>query len=374
MTPRRGAAVVSVLLAVLAVPTPAAAKDAAFTLVAGGNGSGFAGDGGPGTAAKIYGPHDAAVGPDGTLYIADTGNHRVRAMTRGGVISTVAGDGRADGEKGPVAAGIPGSAISLKLPTAVAVGGDGTVFIADSGVGGVYALAPDGSISLRADVSGNGRRRELRGLAVAPDGTLYVSDRAASRVLAFTPDGTSSVVAGTGSKSPIPLVAPGDLAVDGQGDLWIASHHLFRVQRGAVAAVALPADDRWAVEGAESWPLAGNALVNIIAVGAGDAGLYALSGSQRSVRRLNQDGGITAVTDLPADPFGRTDPVQLAAGGAGGPLYLIDTAGSRIFSLEPPSAIADSSGADVPFWIWPAGGLALVVLLGIGIGLARRRR
>ncbi|MBZ5710875.1 SMP-30/gluconolactonase/LRE family protein [Nannocystis pusilla] len=97
--------------------------------VAGTGEAGYGGDDGPGTAAKLNNPRDIEIGPDGRLYIADELNHRVRALdVESGVITTVAGNGRAEysGDRGPaVDAG-------LNRPTGVAFDADGTLYISDS--------------------------------------------------------------------------------------------------------------------------------------------------------------------------------------------------------------------------------------------------
>lgn len=97
--------------------------------VAGTGEAGYGGDDGPGPAAKLNNPRDIEIGPDGRLYIADELNHRVRALdVESGVITTVAGNGRAEfsGDRGPaVDAG-------LNRPTGVAFDKDGTLYISDS--------------------------------------------------------------------------------------------------------------------------------------------------------------------------------------------------------------------------------------------------
>jgi DNA-binding beta-propeller fold protein YncE len=97
--------------------------------VAGNGTAGFSGDGGPATEASLDYPRDVALGPDGKLYIADTDNHRVRAVDlASGVINTVVGDGMArfGGDGGdPLAA-------SLQRPWGITFDADGNLYIADT--------------------------------------------------------------------------------------------------------------------------------------------------------------------------------------------------------------------------------------------------
>ena len=97
------------------------------TVVAGTGEQGFGGDGGPATSALLDSPEGIALDAAGNLYIADSGNHRIREVTAG-VIATIAGTGTCgySGDGGPAAAA------ALCLPTAVAVDSAGGVYIADT--------------------------------------------------------------------------------------------------------------------------------------------------------------------------------------------------------------------------------------------------
>jgi sugar lactone lactonase YvrE len=98
------------------------------TVVAGTGTQGFSGDGGPAVSAQLNRPTALAVDPDGTLYVADTDNQRVRAVTTAGTILTIAGTGK------QAFNGSTGSArqTNLALPGGLAIAQDGHLLIADS--------------------------------------------------------------------------------------------------------------------------------------------------------------------------------------------------------------------------------------------------
>ena len=158
-----------------------------ITTVAGTSKPGFAGDGGPATAAQLDGPKGLAVDDAGHLYIADFGNHRVRMMGPDGTIHTVAGGGSpADG------LGDGGLATDARLNTLsrLALDGAGNLFIPDANDRRIRRVGPVGIISTVAGTGvagfagdgGPATQAELRGpFGVAMDkaGNLYFSDRAA---------------------------------------------------------------------------------------------------------------------------------------------------------------------------------------------------
>ena len=102
----------------------------------------FGGDGGPATAALLSAPSDIAFDGTGNAYIADTGNNRVRKIDASGTISTVAGGSvaGADGDSGAA------TSAHLSAPIALAVGAAGALYIADSGNLKVRVIDAGGTI------------------------------------------------------------------------------------------------------------------------------------------------------------------------------------------------------------------------------------
>ena len=208
-----------------------------ISTVAGNGAKAFSGNGGAATNAGM-GPYGVAVDAAGNLYIGDDYNNRIRKVSPGGTISTVAGDG-AEGFSGD---GGPATAASLRWPTAVAVDAAGNLYIADNWNYRVRKVSPSGTISTvagdgREGFSGDGgpaTRASLSspsGVAVDAAGNLYIADYWNSRVRKVNPSGTISTMAGNGVKafggdggpaSAASLVTPCGVAVDAAGSLYIA--------------------------------------------------------------------------------------------------------------------------------------------------------
>ena len=199
--------------------------------IAGSGATNFSGDGGPATQAALDFPGDVKADRNGNLYIADTLGHRVRKFTPGGNITTYAGNGSA-GYSGD---GGQATSAQLNQPGYLAIDASGNLYISDMPNGSVRRVAPNGIIttyvSMEAPTVFNADIIFPSGVAVDAQGDLYVADSYRNVVFKVTPTGTVTTAAGNGtggySGDGGPATAaminrPAGLAVDGNGNLYIA--------------------------------------------------------------------------------------------------------------------------------------------------------
>ena len=199
--------------------------DGIITTVAGTEIAGFSGDSGPASQAQLNHPEGVAVDASGNLYIADTGNNRIRKISPNGIITTVAGNGIAgfSGDNGPA------SQAQLNQPEGVAVDASGNIYIADTDNDRIREVSPDGmivTIAGDAGFSGDGgpasqaQLNHPEGVAVDASGNLYIADTGNNRIRKISPNGIITTVAGNGT--PAILNAPTGIAVGASGNLYIA--------------------------------------------------------------------------------------------------------------------------------------------------------
>jgi uncharacterized protein (TIGR03437 family) len=211
-----------------------------ISTVAGGGGCCNSGDGGAATSAWLSFPRGVAVDATGNLFIADSGNYRVRKVTPNGQISTVAGSGvkgyRGDG-------GLATNA-GLNSPQGVAVDAAGNLYIADSEDNRIRKVAPDGIISTvagngTAAYSGDGgpavgaQLNHPIGVVVDGDGNVYVADRDndAIRLLQPAKPLPSITISGitNAASNLVGPIAPGEIVViygSGLGPSQLAQYKL----------------------------------------------------------------------------------------------------------------------------------------------------
>jgi YD repeat-containing protein len=180
-----------------------------ITTVAGSGAGGYGGDGGPATEAKFSSSSSVAVGPDGSLFIVDTYNYRVRRVDPNGIITTVAGNG----ERGYSGDGGPATQARID-PTSsggISVGPDGSLYIADTWNHRIRRVDPQGIITTVAGTgvkgySGDGGQATKAHLwypkhaLVGPDGSIYIADTGNFRVRRVDLDGIITTVAGNGTR------------------------------------------------------------------------------------------------------------------------------------------------------------------------------
>jgi DNA-binding beta-propeller fold protein YncE len=177
-----------------------------ITTVAGTGSAGFSGDGGPGTKAQVNAPRGVQVAPDGSLYIADYGNKRVRRLGTDGVITTVAGNG----QSGNGGNGGPATKASIRGPSQVVFSrnGSGAWYIVDRDSAQVRKVDASGGISVLAGqgVSGfsgdgapaaNAKLSQPTDLAATPDGSVFIADSDNQRIRRVDPSGNIWTVVNT---------------------------------------------------------------------------------------------------------------------------------------------------------------------------------
>jgi sugar lactone lactonase YvrE len=206
------------------------------TTLAGSGVEGFAD--GPGAFAYFNDPSGVAVDANGTVYVADSGNRRIRKVTPGGVVTTLAGNGA------PGFADGPGAFAHFDAPSIVAVDANGTVYVADNANRRIRKVTPEGVVTTLAGsgrsafADGMGAEAEFAsvdGLAVDSGGMIYVADIGNHRIRQITPEGFVTTLAGSavigfadGPGAAATFEFPRALAVDSAGVVYVADGNRLR--------------------------------------------------------------------------------------------------------------------------------------------------
>lgn len=393
------------------------------SIVAGNGAQGYSGDGGAATAAQLNFPRAVAVDGSGNLYIADTANNRIRIVRADGRISTYAGTGilgaPRDGENaaesplgypsgiavdsarnlyiaealgqhirivtpdgvihsvagsdqaGAGAEGVPALGSPLNTPDDVAVDGQGNVYIADTNNNRVRKIKPDGTISTLAGTGVAGFRGDNgpasaaqlnapKGVASDMSGNVFIADSENHRIRKVAPNGIITTVAGSdpGSGDGGPalaarLFAPGGIAVDASGNVFIADTNNHRVRRvgtdGTITTVAGTGSPGYSDNG--SGQLAQlNAPVGLAFDRSGN--LYIADSGNHAIRKLSQ-GFLTTVAGTgvlgnsgdegPATKAQLFNPNAIAFD-ASGAMYIADSSNNRIRRVTADGIIHNLAG------------------------------
>jgi streptogramin lyase len=188
----------------------AAALGVIQTIAGTGTVSGFSGDGGQASSAKLNGPEGVYVDQSGRIYIAERNNQAIRMVDTTGIITTVAGTGTVSGFSGD---GSQASSAKLKNPYGVFVDQSGRIYIADTNnhairkvdsTGIITTVAGTGTVSGFNGDGGQASSAQLknpRGVHVDQSGRIYIADTTNQAIRMIDTTGIISTVAGTGTVS-----------------------------------------------------------------------------------------------------------------------------------------------------------------------------
>ena len=310
------------------------------------------GDGGAPASAQLNTPGGVALDGAGNIYIADTFDQRVRVISaQGGTIITYGGTGATCAGSGVINCGDGGSATSalLDYPEAVAVDGAGNLYIADSGNSRVRMVsAATGTITTiaggpqRCSTShcGDGgaataaQLKQPYAVAVDGAGNVYIADQQDQTVRMITAaTGLISTVAGTGvgCGSALPcgdgglatqaqLFYPSGIAVDAGGNLYIGDQANNTVRKvtaatGIISSVAgiestsCGSSTDACGDGAAATSALLNQPIGVAVDGAGN--LFAVDQFDQRIRKVSVKGGISFPTATMAGSADKTDGIEL---------------------------------------------------------------
>lgn len=365
------------------------------SVVAGSGSYNFWGDGGPAGKARFNRPSGITRDAVGALYIADTSNHRIRRMGADGILYTVAGTGTA----GTAGEGGPGLAAQLSAPEALVADRFGNLYIADTGNHRIRKL--DAAGTLRT-IGGTGRRGfsgdngpatlaqldSPGGIALDADGNLCIADTGNHVIRRISPDGRITTLAGNGNRGYAgdggpPLLAgldsPRGVAVDSAGNLFISdtgNHRIRRVSTGGGFGAGII--NTYPSNSAAIWKqprgLAVDDSGNLFLADAADQRIFLIEPAGR-IAAIAGDGWPGFLGEAAPALSARIDtPLGLIVD-AGGNLYFADSGNNRIRKLTPNVEIAPPPSLDAPLTVVNAASLLpgpvargeMVTLFGTGL-------
>ncbi|QZY54095.1 immunoglobulin-like domain-containing protein [Crassaminicella profunda] len=292
-----------------------------ITTVAGTGESGYSGDNGLATEAKLNSPYAVAIDYDGNVYISDRGNNCIRKINTSGIITTIAGTG----ESGYLGDGGNATEAKFNSPSGIAVDSHSNIYIADSSNHRIRKIDKNGKISTVAgkgssygDLGDNGLATEATlnrpyGVAVDNDGNIiYIADSINRRIRKVNTSGIITTVAGTGEVgySGDGEAATGaklnfilDLAVDHNGNIYISDNGARRIRKvdtsGIITTVAGNGEYGYSGDGGAATEAKFNGTYGIDVDN--DGNIYTADTYNYRIRKVVKANSPTVITDTATD-------------------------------------------------------------------------
>jgi sugar lactone lactonase YvrE len=198
---------------------------------------------GPAARARFNEPDGVAVAQDGTVYVCDRYNATIRRITAAGTVTTIAGRAGMTGMANGAA-----SVARFNAPRRIAVAADGTIYVADTGNHAVRKIPPSGTVET-IFASGANDRMDPVGLTIDAEGNVLVADVWSHVIRKIDGSGRMSIAAGLpgvngsvdGPVGSARFNAPEGVAVDAEGAIYVAdteNHTIRKILNGVVSTVA----------------------------------------------------------------------------------------------------------------------------------------
>jgi sugar lactone lactonase YvrE len=316
---------------------------------------------GQGAASLFNSPSGIAVDGSGNIYVADSGNGTIRKVTPTGLVTTIAGTAGSVGHQDGT-----GASALFGYPYAVAVDGNGNLYVSDSEFNTIRKITPAGVVTTLAGTPGitghadgvgpAAQFNKPAGVGVDGNGNVYVADSVNQTVRKITPSGTVTTLAGTagvsgtanGNGSAALFDGPDGLACDVAGNVYVteATNTIRRITpAGVVSAIAGDPGVVGSLDGAASDALFYQpASLSLDQVG----NLYVADTFNSVIRLITPGGMVTTLagrvaTEGSADGTGTTALFNQPSGIAVGPngsVYVADTNNNtiRVGNAAPPGS------------------------------------